>query len=391
MCRISILVLLLAVTFSLQAQKIYNTQNDGSQNWDDLNIWSKSPNEGWVADYPGDNVNSDEYVYISGYVTRFGNLNIEGGAYLTINDTLVITGDVNAAGGANIIVEDNGLLIIVGDFNLSGGLTMDNTSSAGRVVVGGEFSMSGGADVETNPNFYLFDPNPQFNGGATVNGDRANRSPENNFKDSNDLQNEDPKIYDFITSSGINPLPVELISFSGFYNGEKVVLEWSTAKEEDSDYFEVLGSNDGINYVKKATINAAGNSNSITHYAIEVNAPSGTNYFKLKQYDLNGSFDEFEVIMVDVVNTYNQPTIYPNPVSGNNFKMTVPELKNQNHDGIQLMVIDIFGKPVPVNNYSINENTGTIEVYLRSKPITGKYFVQVITHEKVYTSPFLVK
>ena len=68
------------------------------------------------------------------------------------------------------------------------------------------------------------------------------------------------------TSTNNTILPVNLLSFSGRNNGNVNLLEWTTSAEQNSSYFDLLRSTDGINFVKAGTITAAGNSNISRQY-----------------------------------------------------------------------------------------------------------------------------
>ena len=67
------------------------------------------------------------------------------------------------------------------------------------------------------------------------------------------------------------PLPVQLTSFSGRYSGGKVLLDWQTSQEMNSDRFELFRSTDGLDFIKVANIKSAGNSNSVRNYSHQDN------------------------------------------------------------------------------------------------------------------------
>ena len=77
-----------------------------------------------------------------------------------------------------------------------------------------------------------------------------------------------------------NPLPVELVSFSGACNDGLVELIWETASEYNSSHFDVENSRDGITWDVVKTIEAAGNSNELLTYGYnDVNVHGGDNYY----------------------------------------------------------------------------------------------------------------
>lgn len=94
-------------------------------------------------------------------------------------------------------------------------------------------------------------------------------------------------------------LPIELISFTGDAVQEGVALHWSTATETDNDHFEILRSQDGMNFEVIDVVSGAGTSQVRHDYELlDDNAVNGVNYYKLRQTDTDGTSEEFYVIAV---------------------------------------------------------------------------------------------
>lgn len=112
------------------------------------------------------------------------------------------------------------------------------------------------------------------------------------------------------------PLPVELIKFEGWSEGDQVVLSWSTATEINNDYFEVQMSGNGQKFVTVGKVNGHGTTREIRHYSFShFNPNSGINYYRLKQVDFDGMVDYSKTILVDHTISFGpfQISIYPNP------------------------------------------------------------------------------
>jgi len=116
-----------------------------------------------------------------------------------------------------------------------------------------------------------------------------------------------------------SPLPVELVSFTGAFIKEKVVLKWQTKTEIDNYGFEVQRSAFSVQsseWGKIGFVEGHGNSNSPKFYSFsdgELNGLSKVKY-RLKQIDTDGSFtysDEIEVDITPVSFVVEQN--YPNP------------------------------------------------------------------------------
>lgn len=84
-------------------------------------------------------------------------------------------------------------------------------------------------------------------------------------------------------------LPAELISFTGNYSGESVMLDWVTASEKNTDKFKVMHSVDSKNFTEVGKILAVGNSQSEINYSLEHSTPAlGNNYYTLIGVDFDG-------------------------------------------------------------------------------------------------------
>lgn len=118
---------------------------------------------------------------------------------------------------------------------------------------------------------------------------RVNRSGEDWWMDNFEL-------YEITPIS----LPVELL----YFNGEELSgynhLEWSTASEANSDYYDVEWSDDAYTWETISNIPAAGNSNMVLYYSIKDESPLPiVNYYRLTQYDFDGYFKEYQPIAID--------------------------------------------------------------------------------------------
>lgn len=96
----------------------------------------------------------------------------------------------------------------------------------------------------------------------------------------------------------IFPLPIELISFDGYNKSNNNILTWSTASENNNDYFTVERSEDGVSWDIIYTVDGAGNSQSKINYSLVDNSYREViNYYRLKQVDYDGQSELFEKIV----------------------------------------------------------------------------------------------
>ncbi|MEL6989128.1 MAG: T9SS type A sorting domain-containing protein, partial [Bacteroidota bacterium] len=111
-------------------------------------------------------------------------------------------------------------------------------------------------------------------------------------------------------------LPVELIEFDGKKEENNSKLNWTTASEINTKSFEILHSEDGINFIPIGEVQATGSLSTVTNYEyIDVAPSKGINYYKLRIVDLDGSITYSNIISIVFDESFNSEKIlvYPNP------------------------------------------------------------------------------
>lgn len=92
------------------------------------------------------------------------------------------------------------------------------------------------------------------------------------------------------SQGGFTTLPVTFIAFTLTSSSQSVLVQWSTAQEIGSSYYNVERSTDGSNWTTIATISSAGNSTSEKDYSYTDLQPQAAAYYRIKQVDMKGSF-----------------------------------------------------------------------------------------------------
>ncbi|MEO1437335.1 MAG: hypothetical protein AAFV80_17465 [Bacteroidota bacterium] len=116
-------------------------------------------------------------------------------------------------------------------------------------------------------------------------------------------------------NAGNDPLPVEMSYFYADKYDRSSVLQWGTETEINNLGFEIQWSTNGVVWERIGYAEGNGNSDQPNHYEFEDDSPMpGSNYYRLKQIDFDGSFKfsdvrivEFEALSLETV------TLYPNP------------------------------------------------------------------------------
>lgn len=188
----------------------------------------------------------------------------------------------------------------------------------------------------------------------------------------------------FGSKNNINPLPVELVSFTGDCSGKGVELQWQTATETNNHYFVLERSADAVVYDTIASIEGAGNSTTpITYNYIDRAPVNGIGYYRLKQVDIDGTgkyYNAISVVCEGIGTETTSLSVYPNPFRDEFV------LKGQGcDDGSALIrVCDALGKEYMVIDCPV-ENGALHAVFDGSSLPPAVYFVHVKTAESSRT------
>jgi hypothetical protein len=164
-------------------------------------------------------------------------------------------------------------------------------------------------------------------------------------------------------------VPVELIYFRGKAENDRVRLNWATANESNSDYFQVERSTDLKEFTSIGRISSKGDSKQRVEYSFLDEAPlPGVNYYRLKQVDKDRASEYSKIIAVSPQTASSRFIIYPNPSDGQNIKL---QFDNLELDGLRLSTL--LGQEIPFEIQASNTNSLTIKPLRELQ--TGLYFI----------------
>ncbi|MFN0187266.1 MAG: T9SS type A sorting domain-containing protein [Bacteroidia bacterium] len=154
-------------------------------------------------------------------------------------------------------------------------------------------------------------------------------------------------------SGGVNPLPVEYISFNAIAKSNHVNVSWSTASEVNSDFFIVEKSTNGSTFSPIGKVNAAGFATTLQTYLFEDAKPvQGNNYYRLKQMDRNGTFEYSSVRVVNFKKS--AMNVYPNPVTDRVISVSMDNFEDEN---LEARLMDLNGKIVVTTNMQFSSSS----------------------------------
>jgi hypothetical protein len=112
------------------------------------------------------------------------------------------------------------------------------------------------------------------------------------------------------------PLPLQLLEFKGEQEGDKNILLWTTANEEQTASFIIQRSADALQYKDIGTVAAAGDYSGTLQYRYEDGQPlDKNNYYRLKMLDEDGKFTYSSVILLKRYGTTGTMSVFPNPTT----------------------------------------------------------------------------
>lgn len=176
----------------------------------------------------------------------------------------------------------------------------------------------------------------------------------------------------------LSPLPIELISFNAHVTSNNAVYcDWSTATEQNNDYFTIEKSKDGKLFNEAGRVDGAGNSSSRLDYGFLDNEPfQGLSYYRLKQTDFDGETSYSKVVAV-TIDHQNKINVYPALTTGVLHINGISSLESSTID-----IINYQGKVlISLSKNQISENN-KLDLTLFSN---GVYFVRINIAERQIT------
>ncbi|WP_051359827.1 T9SS type A sorting domain-containing protein [Adhaeribacter aquaticus] len=187
----------------------------------------------------------------------------------------------------------------------------------------------------------------------------------------------------------LTPLPVELVSFKGEATKSGVLLEWSTASEKNNEKFEIERSQNGQTFAKISEVKGNNNSSTQRTYSFrDAKAEMGTNYYRLKQVDLDGKFEYSKVIVVE--NRFGAAAVTkilvaPNPITTGQFAVAL-----EGTEGGVLQIMDMSGRVL----YAQNVAQGSRELLLNAQSLgmsSGMYLISIKNNTSSTNAKIMVR
>lgn len=182
-----------------------------------------------------------------------------------------------------------------------------------------------------------------------------------------------------ISSTNCNtPLAVKLVSFSGSYDKQQASLQWVSSNEINAKQYEVERSENGIDFVKISTVAAKNSGQMVTDYSFIdnlVNYNKTLIYYKLKMLDKDGRFTYSSVIRLNINDSRNSLSIYPNPARNDLSVSFKSEIIGQT----LIKIIDKTGRILLTSKIPVVKGNNTVRLPDIGVLPSGSYILEVQT------------
>lgn len=170
-------------------------------------------------------------------------------------------------------------------------------------------------------------------------------------------------------------LPVEITRFDGKENKGNADLVWTTSQENNNDHFDIERSVDGVHFEKAGTVASKYHTTSLpTDYTFtDTHAKNSTNFYRLKQVDINGDFRYSVVIAVDIDKPIVRISrVFPNPA----VTMLNISCFAEDNENVVCKFYNTQGREVKSMTALFSKGENTIAADVSSLP-KGVYFITI--------------
>ncbi len=185
------------------------------------------------------------------------------------------------------------------------------------------------------------------------------------------------------TPSHFSLLPIDLLSFSGVLNNNKVLLKWTTAYEANASSFIIERSSNGNDFSAIGNVSATNNVHGSSYEFEDKQLLSGQALYRLKALDKDGSVKYSDVIAINnKLSTVSNLLIFPNPAI-NYVTVTYPTATAE----ARLSIYDINGKKISDQMIAKGSTQRSVDV----TKLVGGVYRMVYQNGKQTMSENLVK
>jgi len=182
-------------------------------------------------------------------------------------------------------------------------------------------------------------------------------------------------------ATGLESLPLNLLSFEAVKQNKKALLQWTTDNEVNTSKFIVERSADGRTFQAIGEVVALNRTGVNTYRLTDEQPLAGVNFYRLRLVDKDASYHYSPVRKINFSSTEDDITIYPNPVM-RDAKMFIESSANCR----EAILYDAAGKLV--KDYQLKGRDNEIDLFGISR---GMYQLKIVTENSVQTKKILIQ
>jgi type IX secretion system substrate protein len=182
------------------------------------------------------------------------------------------------------------------------------------------------------------------------------------------------------------PYGILPVSWEGFtatlQSNNDVALAWQVSAQIDNKGYYVEHSTDGSTWDELGFVQSAGTSkNSENYIYTDINPVAGSNYYRIKQVDMDGNASYSQIKMIALTGKNSQLSIWPNPA-----KDVVNVKYDGNGNDARAMIFDQMGRMI--SSSVLHSGNNSVNV---SNLSTGNYIVHVQSADATVCNGKLIK
>ena len=184
-----------------------------------------------------------------------------------------------------------------------------------------------------------------------------------------------------LKAPGYQTLPLQFIDFEGHRAAKAIEVQWQTANESNTDYFEMFHSSDGLHFkaIGRLTSN---NQPSLSTYTFTDNKPfAGKNYYQLKQVDKDGRYTLSKIIIVSYSDALSMQ-LSPNPAT-NQITVSLRTVQHAPNATLQIrsvagslikqMPVSFFTESIPLDISTLSKGTYIVSLLYNGTTLNQKF------------------
>jgi hypothetical protein len=179
----------------------------------------------------------------------------------------------------------------------------------------------------------------------------------------------------FTLSTINNALPLQFILFTVHCNDNQVDIKWKTALEQNTSYFNVERSTDGISWTTIATLPAAGNSSAErSYFYTDQRSLPGRTFYRIAEYDLDGRKHLTGINRTNCEGTEGLKA-WPNPARDVFWINIITHVASP----VSIQIFDNTGALIQTHNNNLLAGSNQLHINLTQLP-AGTYHVVATWH-----------